>query len=142
MAIAVNVTDLTAKDVTDGILILTTALTDKVTTTSAFLYLEVVEDDKEFTAYSSKNANQVVIPYVKADDTMTKKGAKDAVVVLGAKTADGDAPKAQFAINGTMVANPTFVNEDKTVSPDPWETTDTLKVSFKFTFTPQIVKGE
>lgn len=64
VAVAVNVADLTAKDVSDGILISTTALTDKITTKSAFLYLEVVEDGAEFAAYNSKNANQVVIPYV------------------------------------------------------------------------------
>lgn len=145
VAIAVNVADLTAKDVTDGILISTTALTDKITTKSAFLYLEVIED-KEGTkfadAYNSKAANQVVIPYVKADDTKTKKGAKDAVVVLGAKPTDGDGTKALFAINGSVVANPTKVNEDKSVSPAPWEATDTLSISFKFTFTPQIVKAQ
>lgn len=62
VAVAVNVADLTAKDVSDGILISTTALTDKITTKSAFLYLEVVEDGAEFAAYNSKNANQVVIP--------------------------------------------------------------------------------
>lgn len=140
VAIAVNVAELTAKNVSDGILISTTALTDKTTTKSAFLYVEVKEDGKEFAAkYDAKSTNQVVVPYVKDGDTKTKKGAKDAVVVLGAKPEDGDGTKAQFTINGAVVANPTKVNEDKTVSPAPWLASDTLTVSFKFTFTPQIV---
>ncbi|MCM1119458.1 MAG: hypothetical protein NC543_08875 [bacterium] len=140
VAIAVNVAELTAKNVSDGILISTTALTDKTTTKSAFLYVEVKEDGKDFAAkYDAKSTNQVVVPYVKDGDTKTKKGAKDAVVVLGAKPADGDGTKAQFTINGAVVANPTQVNTDKTVSPAPWLASDTLTVSFKFTFTPQIV---
>lgn len=143
VAIAVNVAELTAKDVSEGILISTTPLTDKITTKSAFLYVEVVKvegDKATFAAkYDAKSTNQVVVPYVKDGDTKTKKGAKDAVVVLGAKPTDGDGPKAQFTINGAVVANPTKVNEDKTVSPAPWLASDTLKVSFKFTFTPQIV---
>lgn len=140
VAIAVNVAELTAKDVSDGILISTTPLTDKTTTKSAFLYVEVKEDGKDFAAkYDAKSTNQVVVPYVKDGDTRTKKGAKDAVVVLGAKPEDGDGTKAQFTINGAVVANPTKVNEDKTVSPAPWLASDTLTVSFKFTFTPQIV---
>lgn len=98
-----------AKDVKDGVQISTTALTNKVTTKSAFLYLKVVEDGKDFAAaYNSKAENQVVIP--KAGDKV-KAGAKDGVIILGAKPDDGDATKAQF------------------------------KISFKFTFTPQIVEA-
>lgn len=59
-------------------------------------------------------------------------------MVLGAKPDDGAATKAQFAIRGSVVANPTVVNEDKTVSPAPWDTADKISLSFKFTFTPRL----
>lgn len=139
VAIAVNVSELTAKAVPEGVLISTTALTSKTTTKSAFLYLEVKKDGEEFkTSYGTTNTNQVVVPYVKEGDTKTKKGAKDALVVLAAGT--DDAPqKAQFVLGGSVVANPTVINSDKTVSAAPWTDADKFNVSFKFTFTPQVV---
>lgn len=144
VAIAVNVSELRVSEASDGITISTAALSSKTTTKSAFLYLQVVgakEDGTfEFLPYDSKSASQLVIPYVKDDDTKTKKGAKDALVILGAKPDGGDGTKAQFAINGSVVANPTKVDENKNVVSDPWVDTDTLKVVFKFTFTPQIVE--
>lgn len=139
VAVAVNVVDLTATEVAEGVTISTTALTDKVTTKSAFLYLEVVKDDTDFAAaYNAKAANQVVVPYVKEGDTKTKKGAKDAIVTLEA--GDTTATKAKFKIGGSVVANPTKLSEDKkSTIADTWSEEDKFGISFKFTFTPQVI---
>lgn len=138
VAVAVNIADLTAKDVADGVTISTTELTDKSTAKSAFLYLEVVNEDGTLADKYTRAVNQVVVPYVAAGDTRTKKGAKDAIVTLAA--GDSTATKAKFAIGGKVVANPTITDPaTKVVSADPWTSTDTFGVSFKFTFTPQVI---
>ncbi|MBD5545540.1 MAG: hypothetical protein HDR01_15175 [Lachnospiraceae bacterium] len=126
VAVAVNVSDLTAKDVTEGITIVTTAPTAKTTDKAAFLYLEVT--DQTFAESYTKAANQVVIPLA---GEKVKAASKDAIVTLA--KGDETATTAKYKIGGSVVANPTA--EGTT----PWATTDSIGVSFKLTFTPQIV---
>lgn len=128
VAVAVNVSDLTAKDVSEGITIVTTAPTAKTTDKAAFLYLEVT--DQTFADNYTKAANQVVIPLA---GEKVKAASKDAIVTLA--KGDEAATTAKYKIGGSVVANPTA--EGMT----PWATTDAIGVSFKFTFTPQIVAG-
>ncbi len=143
VAVAVNVSELTAKGVSDGITIVTTAPTAKTTDKAAFLYLEVTdkvdgEGKGTFETGYKKAENQVVIPLAVEADAANKvkevkAASKDAIVTLakGSETAT----KANYKIGGSVVANPTA--EGTT----PWTSTDAIGVSFKFTFTPQVVAG-
>lgn len=139
VAVAVNVKELTTKDVGEGIIIETAALTTKNTGKSAFLYLEVVEgaaDTATFASSYNKSAGQVIIPNSEAKDAKGKdiaKASKDAVVTLQAGSVTET--KAAFKLGGQVVANP--VDADGNAA--PWTTSDTFKIAFKFTFTPQIV---
>lgn len=130
VAIAVNVSDLTTKDVSEGITITTSAISEKTTTKSALLYLEVIDGASTFADGYNKLDNQVAIPN---SGEKVKAASKDAIIVL----ADGSttATTAKFKIGGNVVANP--VDSDGVAA--PWTTTDNIGISFKFTFTPQII---
>lgn len=138
VAVAVNVKELTTTGVSDDITIQTAALTSKITTKSAFLYLEVVGADTEgkYTfaeAYNKSSASQVVIPnYV--ENGKVEKASKDAIVVLP-KSDETNATKAAFKINGEVVANPVGSDGESA----PWTDSDSIGISFKFTFAPQVV---
>lgn len=143
VAVAINVADLRVSSKAEDITI-ATASTAKETAKAAFLYLEVIDankDDAKFEdAYNKSSANQIVIPYVADDDTKTKKGAKDAIVTLAA--GDATEQKAKFKIGGEVVANPTTTDkETKVVTSTPWLEDDEINIAFKFTFTPQIVEA-
>lgn len=129
VAVAVNVSELTAKGVSEGITIVTTAPTAKTTEKAAFLYLEVTDKEAFETGYK-KAENQVVIPLA---GEKVKAASKDAIVTL----AEGSvaATTAKYKIGGSVVANPTAAETT------PWAATDAIGVSFKFTFTPQVVAG-
>lgn len=143
VAVAVNVSELTAKGVSDGITIVTTEPTAKTTEKAAFLYLEVTDKVDEagkaaFETGYKKAANQVVVPLAVEADPVNKvkevkAASKDAIVTLekGSETAT----KASYKIGGSVVANPTAAETT------PWAATDAIGVSFKFTFTPQVVAG-
>lgn len=137
VAVAVNVSDLQVTDASEGISIVTTALTSKNTEKAAFLYLEVTDGDKCADAYS-KAANQIAIP--KPDGAKVVAASKEAIVTLAA--GDEAATTAKFKIGGNVVANPVKVNENKTTESAPWVNTDSIELGFKFTFTPQIVSAE
>lgn len=148
VAVAVNVKDLTTTGVTDGINIETAALTNKVVTKSAFLYLEVVNAEENGSyafadAYNKSSTSQIIIPNSEALDAKGKEieaASKDAIVVLAAS--DETTPTtAAFKINGSVVANPVVVDEEtdeKTAA--PWTDADSIGISFKFTFSPQVVE--
>lgn len=140
VAVAVNVADLTTTEVTEGISVATAALTSKVTTKSAFLYLEVVKagDDGKYTfasAYDRAATSQVIIPNSEDASGKVKAASKDAIVVLDAAAGESTPSKAAFKIGGNVVANP--VGSDGVAA--PWLESDNIGISFKFTFTPQVV---
>lgn len=146
VGVAVNVEELKAVP-SEGVTISATSVggaKSSVTTKSAFLYLEMVggkSDKTDFAAaYDAKSANQLVIPGIKADDSKTQPASKDSMVILGSKTETGK-NTAKFQITGDVVAIPTKVDTDtkKTVK-DLWGTSDTINVTFKLTFTPQVAE--
>jgi len=97
----------------------------KATAKSIYLYMLIGAD------VSATDAKTV-----KAD----AKGVTTKAVATLAKGGTADAPKkVEFVIKGDVNANPTYTDSTtKAVVADPWTTTDTVSVAFKFTFTPQI----
>lgn len=122
--VAVNVEDFKATP-TAGITILgKSAVSAK--TKSAYIYMAIGEDvnvAKKFTTLVATNP------------TGDAKGAeKAAIYTLPAK--ETTATECQFIIRGDVNANP--VNTEGAA--DPWAAANTVAISYKFTFTPQIVK--
>ncbi len=148
VALAVNVSGLTAKGVTaeTGITIATAPVTEKITTKSAFLYLEVANETETAgtyafaDAYSSKSATQLVVPNTEVKDAKGNDiaaASKEAIVTLAAS--DGEkAVKAGYKFSGNVVANPVAVDESGVSSLAPWTDSDSIGIAFKFTFTPQV----
>ncbi len=142
VAIAVNVKELTAKEVKEGITFATAPITSKDTGKSVFLYLEAVKNSDNFaSAYNKTSTSQVAVPDATTAGTKVKAAEKASIVILdkGSETAT----TAKVKVGGSVVANPTktVTNDDKTKTTldDPWTSEDTFKISFKFTFTPQVV---
>lgn len=63
--------------------------------------------------------------------------AKTNIITLGKK--DDSTAEAKFKIGGDVVANPTKTDTStKATTDDPWKDSDTIKVTLKLTFTPQV----
>lgn len=137
VAVAVNVSELTTTGVTEGITIATADITSKNTDKAAFLYLEVIDGAAQFSPKYAKTSSQVIIPNA-VDGGKIKPGSANAIVTLeaGAEVAK----TAKFKIGGSVVANPVSVEDGETVA-NPWTDGDAIGVSFKFTFSPQIVQN-
>lgn len=148
VAVAVNVKELTTTNVTDGITIESAALTSKIVAKSAFLYLEVVNANADGTytfadTYNKSAATQVIIPNSEATDSKGKeiaKASKDSIVVLAAAADENTPSTAAFKINGNVVANPVKTDGTGEEVGDPWTASDSIGISFKFTFSPQVVQ--
>lgn len=131
--VAVNVTDLKA-ELGEGISMATKAIDAKTTTKSIYLTMDV--------SAAGVAATPIVIPGATTDAMSKLKAAeKSAVVTMKANdtSSASDDTKAVVTLSGGVVANPTKTDSTtkKQVS-DPWKSTDTVKVSVKFTFTPQV----
>ena len=134
VAVKVNVVEAYATP-SEGVTVATaTTAGGKVTTKSVFLWVAFgAEEGLGEVAYDAKSTTQLVL------GTEEKKASKLAVAELAA-AADEDTPEeVSFMLRGDMVANPVTVNSDKTTTANPWTDSDTVSVSMKFTFEPQIV---
>ena len=135
VALAVNVSQLKATP-ESGVEVLPKAV-GKATNKAVYLYLEVVKG----AADKAKFTGSGLVP-------TTDGASKNAVITLDAATkgTDGAAVPsvASFKVGGDMVVNPVKANTDTTKEPvsDPWTDSDTVTVSFKFTFTPQMASGK
>ncbi|MCI8371867.1 MAG: hypothetical protein HFI75_05645 [Lachnospiraceae bacterium] len=137
--IAVNVSELKAESST--VTMASKDITAKDTAKSVFLYMDMVVSGEGVLAdqYDSRSSNQLVIPQVGGSDSKAKPASKSNAALLKANddTNANDDSFALFKISGSAVANPTKTNSDKTITNDPWSTSDAVKVTIKFTFTPQ-----
>jgi len=147
VAVKINIEGFLAKPTNDGITIMS-ATAAKATAKSAYLALAVADKDGDNKLPASltdiqaaAKAKKAALVVAQKDDGKNKGGALVGAWELAAP-AEGEKESASFKIVGDVNANPTKVNSDKTVSADPWLSTDTIPVSFKFTFTPQIVTAD
>jgi len=143
VALAVNVSALKATPAEGSGITIMTGTAAKATAKSAYVALAIGDasgTDALKTTYAdiqdqAKNKKAVLVA-AKNDAA----GASLAnAYVIPAKTTE--AQKASFILTGDVNANPTKKDTDgKTVIADPWKSTDTIAVGFKFTFTPQIIE--
>lgn len=120
--ISVNIASLQAKaDEGSEAVIAATAPTDKITTKSVFLYMELKDENTADwqASYNAKNATQLIVGGTKASTKLD---------VIKLEAGDQGETKANFKIAGSVASKPAKA----------WASTDTVTLSVKFTFTPQI----
>lgn len=125
IAISINVMDLGAVKVDNSELTLLAAPpAADLKTKSAFLYVELKEDgdaNKYQTTYKASNKTQLAVP-------VTKTASKTDMLTLAAGASTNT--KANIKVAGNIVANPSKA----------WTDDDTIELTFKLTFTPQVNK--